>query len=255
MYLLVAGGVASNDWWMRIVAVAAPGSRTLLSAALPHGTDPHLLLSERGFRVRRLLSATRVDGEIVVTAEVFRRRPKARPRVPGRVRTIDLGVDIELGQSVPKRQRVAAYAIVLSDLGILATQFSHRTAVPGLWGLPGGGVDADEQPGAAVLREIGEETGQEAIIDHILDLQTDHWIGRSPSGEIEDFHAVRIIYAAFCQAPTTPIVHDIGGTTASTRWIRLSNWRRTQWSAGFRMLLDRHLDALTANTRVRRSAS
>ena len=36
------------------------------------------------------------------------------------------------------RQRLAAYSIVLSDRGLLATEFSERTAVPGSWGLPGG---------------------------------------------------------------------------------------------------------------------
>ncbi len=47
----------------------------------------------------------------------------------------DLELDA-LAAPPPLRQRVAAYGIVLSERGLLATQFSDRTAVPGLWGLP-----------------------------------------------------------------------------------------------------------------------
>ena len=52
------------------------------------------------------------------------------------------------------RQRVAAYAVVLSDLGLLATQYSGRTAVAGRWGMPGGGLDDAEEPTDGVLREV-----------------------------------------------------------------------------------------------------
>ena len=157
----------------------------------------------------------------------------------------------ELGEPLV-RQRLAAYAIVLSKRGVLATEFSTRTAVPHSWGLPGGGIDRGENPSQAVIREAVEETGQHIEIAHLLDIQTDHWIGRSPGGVIEDFHAVRIIYAATCPNPTDPVVNDVGGTTASARWVPLHHWHRMHWAAGTRALLDRHLVNLSLQLGYRR---
>ena len=113
-----------------------------------------------------------------------------------------------------------------------------------MWGLPGGGIDADENPAHAVTREALEETGQVIELDHLLDLQTDHWIGRAPSGTVEDFHAVRIIYSAKCPVPSDPIVHDQGGTTANTQWVAADRWGDVAWTTGARTLLERHLPAL-----------
>ena len=50
-------------------------------------------------------------------------------------------------------------------------------------------------------------------------MTTSHWVGRAPSGRLEDFHAVRVVYAAWCPDPTDPVVHDVGGSTASVRWV------------------------------------
>jgi len=142
------------------------------------------------------------------------------------------------------RQRLAAYAIVTSGRGLLATQFSGQTAVPGLWGLPGGGINPGESPSQTVLREVMEETSQHLEITQLLDLQTDHWIGRSPAGIVEDFHAVRIIYAGRVPKPTNPTVIDVGGTTSTAAWIPVDSWRTLQWSQSARVLIDRHLATL-----------
>ena len=98
------------------------------------------------------------------------------------------------------RQRFAAYAVVTSRQGLLATEYSGRTAVTGRWGMPGGGLDDHEPPTSAVLREVHEETSQEIILGELIKVQTSHWVGRSPYGSIEDFHAVRLIYRASCPA-------------------------------------------------------
>ena len=45
----------------------------------------------------------------------------------------------------------------------------------------------------------------------MLDIHTQHWIGRAPSGRLEDFHAVRIVSTAICPRPTDPVVYDVGG--------------------------------------------
>ena len=52
---------------------------------------------------------------------------------------------------------------------------------------------------------------------------------------LEDFHAVRIVYAATCPEPTDIVIHDVGGTTSDARWVPVeriddspltSSWRR-----------------------------
>lgn len=231
---------------MQIVAVPAAGRPALFIVRLHHGADPRQLLWARGYRAVRFLSAGLVLGEIRITVQVTRHH-SARTITPPRVRMMDPGLQVSLADEIVQRQRPAAYAITLSTRGILATEFSERTAVPGMFGLPGGGIDADESPSQAVVREVREEASQDLELDQLLDVQTDHWIGFSPGGVLEDFHAVRIIYAAQCPDPTDPVVQDVGGTTASATWVPLAQWRRAPWTSGFRMLLERHIPDLTDN--------
>ena len=170
------------------------------------------------------------------------------PRGPQRTRSTLAGDDA----SVPTvRQRLAAYGIVVSPRGVLATEFSHRTAVPGMWGLPGGGIDPGENPSATVQREVFEETGQEIEVVQFLDVQSDHWIGHSPTGIVEDFHAVRLIYAAHCQQPIEPVVHDVGGTTASSRWVPADSLHDIAWINGSRALLAKHASSVLQAWRTR----
>ncbi len=231
------------------MGVPAAGRPAVVSIDVPHGLDPHQLLWTRGFFVQRLLSVSGPAHDLVVTAQVAEHGHPGSS-LPSRTRGVDPGLTLPDGVSPIRRQRVAAYAIVLSSRGLLATQFSHRTAVPGVWGLPGGGLDPGETAATAVVREIAEETGQSVVLDHVLDLQSDHWVGRSPGGQIEDFHALRIIYSAIAEHPTDPVVHDTGGTTAASRWVPARRWRRFSWSAGFRAVLAKHLDSLLDGARL-----
>lgn len=226
---------------MQIVGVEVGGAAALFSFALAHGEDPHQACWERGYKVVRPLSASGTKDELIVTLQVAHHRRPIVPRGPQRTRTMvpDGTPDADPVQ----RQRLAAYALVLSDRGLLATEFSDRTAVPGLWSLPGGGIDEGENPSQTVQREIFEETGQVAEVRQFLDLQTDHWIGLSPYGVLEDFHAVRLIYVARCSNPIDPVVHDAGGTTANSAWISFERWRDIPWATGARALLQRHAPA------------
>ena len=231
---------------MRIIGVQAAGGAPVFSAILPHGEDPYRLAWEHGFRIVRPLSASGTWPDLQLTVQVSAHQRDRTLREPRR-RTMDADLDPDSFAVPPTpRQRVAAYGIVVSDLGLLATQFSDLTAVPGLWGLPGGGIDPGESPSQAVIREVTEETGQQLSISQLLDVQTDHWIGRAPSGVVEDFHAVRIVYAGRCAAPSAAIVHDVGGTTAAAEWIDLNQWTQRPWSSWARLILERHLPGLLA---------
>lgn len=224
---------------MQIVGVEVGGGSPVFAYTLGHGEDPHQRAWEDGYKIIRPLSATGTIEDLVVTVQVTPHGRLVNPRGPQRTRTMIRGLNLSEAEPV-RRQRVAAYAIVVSDRGILATEFSDRTAVPGLWSLPGGGIDEGEGPAHTVQREVYEETGQHAEVKQFIDVQTDHWIGLSPTGVIEDFHAVRLIYAANCHWPTDPIVHDAGGTTADSAWVRPDRWRELPWATGAKSLLNRH---------------
>ena len=72
-------------------------------------------------------------------------------------------------------------------------------------------------------------------------MQTSHWVGRNPEGQVEDFHAVRLIYRGTCPEPSDPVVLDVGGTTADARWIPLAERRSITWTANWRDALDQLL--------------
>lgn len=228
---------------MRIVGVGSPGTGELVRLVVGHGQHPHQLLWRRGLVIGDLLSAQLEDGEVVITARVHHRHPGSRPpRI--RHRGIDPDLAVASAELPVDNQRIAAYAVVRSSRGVLGTECSDKTAVPGLWQLPGGGLNPGESPSEALIREVAEETGQVVRINRLIDLQSDHWVGRAPNGVLEDFHALRIIYTATCLEPTTPSVIDIDGTTSQAAWIPLRSWRSLPWTSGARSLLDKHLDSV-----------
>ena len=196
-----------------------------------HGEHPEVVLGALGWALGAPSSAAvHADGALELA---FRVSPLdgIRPRSAEPPRDADVGAD-EVGEPY---QRVAAYALVTSARGVLLTQFNSQTHVAGSWGLPGGGLDEGESPLDGVHREVWEETGQRVELGGLLAVQSDHWVGRSPSGGLEDFHAVRIVYAATCPEPVDILIHDVGGTTSDARWVPLdeledyplsSSWRR-----------------------------
>lgn len=229
---------------MRIIGVEVAGGAPVFNRELTHGTDPHRLAWDRGYRIVRPLSVSGTAPDLSLTVQVSRHGRRVIPRNLARTRWVDPTIDLDVEPVV--RQRVAAYGIVLSDRGVLATEFSAKTAVAGMWGLPGGGINPGENAAEAVSREVGEETEQELEISQLLDVQSDHWIGRAPSGVIEDFHAVRIIFAGRCQHPSEPRVRDVGGTTSAAAWVALEAWDRFPWASSAKSLLERHLGQLVS---------
>ncbi len=215
---------------IRVVAVDVDDTR-LAEARLGHGEHPEVVLGALGWALGAPSSAAvHADGALELA---FRVSPLdgIRPRSAEPPRDADVGAD-EVGEPY---QRVAAYALVTSARGVLLTQFNSQTHVAGSWGLPGGGLDEGESPVDGVHREVWEETGQRVELGGLLAVQSDHWVGRSPSGGLEDFHAVRIVYAATCPEPVDILIHDVGGTTSDARWVPLdeledyplsSSWRR-----------------------------
>ncbi len=193
---------------------------TVLQVPLPHGEHPETTLWHNGFRVVDATGVTSVAQPYRLVLDYL-----VDPVQPGdpqpEVRRVsrDRGLVLAPGEVPVRLQRVAAYALVRTARGLLLTEFSERTNVPGTWGLPGGGIDPGEAPEHAVVREVHEETGQVVVVRDYLGCVDGHWVGRAPDGAAQDFHAVRLVYTAHCPEPSDPVVHDVGGTTESARWV------------------------------------
>ncbi|HZA04714.1 MAG TPA: NUDIX domain-containing protein [Propionibacteriaceae bacterium] len=223
---------------LRIVGVTEDGT-TAFSTPLDHGADPAIVVFDQGYRAVRPLKAGWQGDDLALHVRVRPLRGESRPQaLPPRT---DAGLIISDDVVPVTRQRVAAYAVVLSRRGLLATEYSNQTAVPGRWGMPGGGLDDHESPVQCVRREVTEETAQQIVLGELTKVQTGHWIGRNPGGMIEDFHAVRLIYRADCPDPTDPVVLDHGGSTASARWVELDDWTGVGWTANWMMILSQLL--------------
>lgn len=206
-----------------------PAGNSCVREVLAHGADPSDALGARGWEAVELVDFDLVDGEVALVHRVQPCAPLPAPDLTPR-QTIAPG----RAATAVRNQRVSAYAVVESSRGLLLTEYSERTARPGTWGLPGGGLEPGEHPADGLLREVWEETGQTIDLDGPWQVVTDHWVGVAPNEVVEDFHAVRLIYRAHCSHPTDPVVHDVGGTTRSAHWqsrpalagLEISPWSR-----------------------------
>lgn len=121
-----------------------------------------------------------------------------------------------------RTQRFAAYALATDPRGrLLLTLIADGYPGAGHWHLPGGGTDYGEQPGAALIRELAEETGQSGRLLSLVGVAS-HRDAASlgPEGYPIDWHGVRAFYRVMVDRPTRPRVHDVGGSTAQARWFR-----------------------------------
>lgn len=119
-------------------------------------------------------------------------------------------------------QRVAAYALITRHLDgqaqVLLTRLSGSAAHPGRWTLPGGGVDHGEHPSVALAREVEEECGLPCEVGAVLGVHDTHFAGTAPSGRIEDYHGVHLVYRASV-ADDEPRVVELDGTTDAVAWV------------------------------------
>ncbi|MBZ5740543.1 NUDIX hydrolase [Nocardioides mangrovi] len=119
----------------------------------------------------------------------------------------------------PKRQRVAAYAVILREGQILLSRLAPRISPDELWTLPGGGLDHGEDPRDAVVREVHEETGLDAVVGETARVYSAHLPGVWRDGRRVDAHALRIVYEGWVpiDAPE-PRVVEVGGSTVEASW-------------------------------------
>jgi ADP-ribose pyrophosphatase YjhB (NUDIX family) len=186
-----------------------------------HGEHPasavtRLAAEQAGLSVRvsRVLTVNAiVDGELHEDRVVFETHSAAPPTSSARrIRTVE---------GRPRVQRFAAYGVVTDpDKQVLLTRIADGYPGAGRWHLPGGGSDFGEQPTDALLRELFEETAQEAEVHDLLNVSSRHNpAALGPEGYPIDWHTVRVLYRAFVPAPDKPrVTEGAGGSTAAAGW-------------------------------------
>lgn len=112
------------------------------------------------------------------------------------------------------RPRISAYAIATTQDQLLLTRLSEASPVfePGLWHLPGGGIDPGEQPVEALAREVYEETGLELLDAHLVDARSyaAHRLGLS-------WHLVGLFFTVELK-PGPLVVTKTDDSTSDVAW-------------------------------------
>ncbi|WP_037764192.1 NUDIX domain-containing protein [Streptomyces sp. 142MFCol3.1] len=134
------------------------------------------------------------------------------------------------------RARVSAYALVVQDERLLLTRLSDASPVfaPGMWHLPGGGIDPGEQPDEALARELLEETGLQPADARLIDARS-YLVHRNDV----DWNLVSLFYAVTVKEGAARVV-EVAGSTDQVRWIPLRDLRQAALTPaaldGLRML-------------------
>ena len=120
-------------------------------------------------------------------------------------------------------QRLAVYALIRRPGEVLLTRISQRGHRPGVWTLPGGGIEHGEKPAHALAREVEEECGVPCEVGELLDVHDVHLVGTAPTGRTEDYHGVHMIFAATIAPEAVLVVAEEDGTTDAVAWVPLSH--------------------------------
>lgn len=117
--------------------------------------------------------------------------------------------------------RVAAYAVIVGDDDrvLLAHWNEGRKAA---WTMPGGGLEAGEDPEHAVRREVHEETGYRARVEKLLGIHSRVIPARHrlATGSVESLHTLRIVYRASILGGH--LRHEVDGSTDRAQWFTLA---------------------------------
>jgi ADP-ribose pyrophosphatase YjhB (NUDIX family) len=118
---------------------------------------------------------------------------------------------MESYQQFPK---LGVSACVWQDGRVLIIQRA-KPPLQGVWSLPGGHVDPGETAIAAARRELFEETGVEAQLEHLVGLYD--FIRRDPEGRLVAHYAIACYTGSWMAGEATA-----GGDALAVRWSSLA---------------------------------
>lgn len=122
--------------------------------------------------------------------------------------------------------RVAAYAVVTDDDGrVLLARWTQGRRVA--WTMPGGGLEAGEDPEDAVRREVREETGYTVHVQELLGVHSRVIpAGRRVKKADVALHTLRIVYRAKVSGGKLRFEED--GSTDMAGWFTVAAAARLQ---------------------------
>ena len=80
-----------------------------------------------------------------------------------------------------------------------------------------------EHPQQTVVREVYEETGLHATVGTVLGVHDTHFVGTAPSGRVEDYHGIHLVFAATVRDGGRTQVTEADGTTDAVEWFPIAD--------------------------------
>lgn len=134
----------------------------------------------------------------------------------------------------PPRPEVCVGAVAIEDGRLLLIRRGHGPAA-GWWSVPGGRVEPGETLAEAVVREVSEETGLEAVCDELVG-----WVERIGDG----YHYVILDFKVTVLDQAEPVAAD---DAIEARWVSLDGVAELALVEGLAEFLHDHglLDVIT----------